>query len=523
MATTTSGVVAIRNLTAQIEGLQSQTGTGAWPIAEGAHLVELLLLRGHLLGRVADSERATELAERFVRERPDDGRALFARARTRGALHRFSAAWLDLDDAQRHGMDPTAVNDERAAIHQALGRYDEALVMRRDAAGRRETFDSLGALAAIHAERREVGPAQRLFRASRGLHSGVSPFPLATLDLHEGHMWLVEGDRAQARAYLAAAVQRVAGYAPAEGHLADIDACDGDLPGAIERFRVLAASSDDPEYAANLADLLEAVGDATESDRWRDRAARRYDELISRHPAAFADHAALFWLAAGGNPDRAVELAKLNLDTRPTPRARELLARAERARRRSGDSLGPGPQRAVLHEPSDYSQDHPGGGGECTLRAGGGLTEEAEAGRGEGRQCVEDDARAAERGHGREQRLSVPVGQESEDQTEGRREEHRDECTALTQAQVHVDLECDRGAGKSTDHPHREPEHQRDEDEPGDRPADGYDESDEPVRAEQVGERPGEREANAERGQPQRTAPGEAQHQPHQEEEHAGR
>ncbi|QYN38854.1 hypothetical protein K1T35_17595 [Pseudonocardia sp. DSM 110487] len=334
MATTTSGVVAIRNLSAQIEGLQLRTGTGASPIADGAHLVELLILRGHLLGRVADSERATELAERLVRDRPDDGRALFARARTRSALHRFSAAWLDLDDAQRHGMDPAAVNDERAAIHQGLGRYDEALVMRRDAAGRRETFDSLGALAALHAERREVGPAQRLFRESRDLHSGVSPFPLATLDFQEGHMWLVEGDRTKARACLAAAVHRVPGYAPAEGHIAEIDACDGNLRGAIERFRTLAASSDDPDYAANLAGLLEAVG-AAESDHWRDHAARRYDELISRHPAAFADHAALFWLAAGQNPDRATELAKLNLDTRPTPRARELRARAERAQQSS--------------------------------------------------------------------------------------------------------------------------------------------------------------------------------------------
>jgi tetratricopeptide (TPR) repeat protein len=324
-------VVAIRNLSAQIEGLQSRTGTGVWPIANDANLVELLILRGHLLGRVADSERATEVAERLVRERPDDGQALFTRARTRSTLHRFSAAWLDLDDAQRHGMDPMAVNDERATIHQALGRYEEALVIRRDAAARRETFESLAAWAAIHAERRDVGRAQRLFRQSRDLYSGVSPFPLATLDLQEGHMWLVEGDRVQARACLVAAVQRVPGYASAEGHIAEIDARDGDLSGAIERLRELAASSDDPDYAANLAGLLKLIGDTAESDRWRDRAARRYDELISHHPAAFADHAALFWLAAGQNPHRAAQLAKFNLDTRPTPRARELLARAERA------------------------------------------------------------------------------------------------------------------------------------------------------------------------------------------------
>jgi hypothetical protein len=57
-------------------------------------------------------------------------------------------------------------------------------------------------------------------------------------------------------------------------------------------------------------------------------AAERYDELIESHPEAFADHAAEFWLAAGADPDKAVRLARMNLDVRDTPRARSLLARA---------------------------------------------------------------------------------------------------------------------------------------------------------------------------------------------------
>ena len=57
-------------------------------------------------------------------------------------------------------------------------------------------------------------------------------------------------------------------------------------------------------------------------------AAARFDELIANHPEAFADHAAEFWLAAGADPDKALRLAKMNMEVRNTPRARALLAQA---------------------------------------------------------------------------------------------------------------------------------------------------------------------------------------------------
>ena len=69
-----------------------------------------------------------------------------------------------------------------------------------------------------------------------------------------------------------------------------------------------------------------------ESRHWRGVAAARYDELIASHPEAFADHAAEFWLAAGADPDKALRLAKMNLEVRNTPRARRLLARAVAAK-----------------------------------------------------------------------------------------------------------------------------------------------------------------------------------------------
>jgi hypothetical protein len=68
-------------------------------------------------------------------------------------------------------------------------------------------------------------------------------------------------------------------------------------------------TSDDPEYAATLAGLLGDAGQLQEADQWRISAAARYDELVSRHPEAFLDHAAEFWLNVGGDRWKGRQLA----------------------------------------------------------------------------------------------------------------------------------------------------------------------------------------------------------------------
>jgi len=70
------------------------------------------------------------------------------------------------------------------------------------------------------------------------------------------------------------------------------------------------------------------MGRREESVAWRRMAASRYDELTATHPAAFADHAAEFWLGAGNDPPKALRLAEFNLRVRQTHRAYDLLAQA---------------------------------------------------------------------------------------------------------------------------------------------------------------------------------------------------
>jgi tetratricopeptide (TPR) repeat protein len=321
---TTTGAIALANLQGQIEGEEHLGIYGPLTVKQRAGIIELIGMRGQFLGSIADYEQAEALANQLVRERPADGASYVARAKTRATFHRFPEALADLDEAERLGV-PRARNDKpRAAILQATGRYDEALAIRRAAAEIRPDIASLAAEATVYADRGDVDAAERLFVEAQYHYRDVSPFPVAWLYFQQGLMWMREGDLERARGLFAAAHERCPEYAAAQGHLAEVEAALGDREHAIALLRPLAQAADDPDYAAQLARIYTDAGRPEEARPWRAAAARRYDELVARHPEAFADHAAEFWLYAGGDPAKASALAERNLANRSTPRAYEL-------------------------------------------------------------------------------------------------------------------------------------------------------------------------------------------------------
>ena len=334
---TTSGGIAVANLNAQIDGLtarlhiagSTRAAVAVLTAAALTPLVDLLLLRGQVLGRIADYERAAGLSEALVREAPDDGAAWLARARTQATMHRFAQALADLDAAGRRGADRATLDTERAAILQAVGCCAEALVLRRTAVELRPDFTTLGALAVLQAERGLVAEAERLFTEARRRYRSVSPFPIADLDFRRGLMWHGRGQLRAARVWFGAAVRRLPAHAPALGHLAEVDAALGAHGPAIDRLRPLTVSSDDPDYVATLAGVLRSAGRPQEAELWRVTAAARYHELVARHPEVFAHHAADFWLTVGG--DRSAGLRLLELDRASRCAAATSLDRAARA------------------------------------------------------------------------------------------------------------------------------------------------------------------------------------------------
>ena len=122
-----------------------------------------------------------------MRDFPTEPKAHLARARTHAGFHRFSDALADIECAEKLSLDTETANGERAAIFQALGRYDESLALREEAAKRRASFEHVAALVGLHAERGEIEAAERqsereLQQVSRCLanSSGASRFPAGT-------------------------------------------------------------------------------------------------------------------------------------------------------------------------------------------------------------------------------------------------------------------------------------------------------------------------------------------------------
>jgi tetratricopeptide (TPR) repeat protein len=327
-ARVTHGTIALRNLEAQIAGLEPERAPCRARVDEPVWLIDLLALRGSILGSIADYERALELGEQLAGDAATEAAAFVARARTRALFHRFADALDDLELAEHLAIDPETASRERAAVFQGLGRFDEATAIREEDARRRPNFESLGALTTLCAERGDTERAERLHAETVGQYRGVSPLPLALLEFQIGVMWMHSEQLDRARDHLSAARFYVPAYVPARGHLAEVEAELGNVESAIALVSPLATTSDDPDYAGQLAHILADPRSSEESQYWRKHAAKRYDELIAVHPEAFADHAAEFWLGAGNDPRKALRLARMNVAIRKTVRARALLSRA---------------------------------------------------------------------------------------------------------------------------------------------------------------------------------------------------
>jgi tetratricopeptide (TPR) repeat protein len=115
------------------------------------------------------------------------------------------AGLTDLDIAAALGGDRAGLDAERAAIYQALGRYDEALAIRRAAADSHPDFSALAALAGVCGELGEMEEAERWFSAATRCYRATSPFPLAMLEFQRGQLWMEHGNLRRARAWCDAA------------------------------------------------------------------------------------------------------------------------------------------------------------------------------------------------------------------------------------------------------------------------------------------------------------------------------
>jgi len=323
----TSGRIAVANLSASIQSLELRRIEHA-TFENLVALSKLLFLRGDLLGRIVDHDRAELVANEAIALSADSASRLYIRARIAERFHRFAEADTLLDQGLAAGYPKQEIDVEKAALLQATGQYKEALVLRERFAKDDPGIHTLGALASLLAETDQWPAAEQCYRDAIDVDEGTSPIPCGQLLFEWGVSAMRRGDLDRAEEILAELEAVLPHHVPGRGHRAEVALARGQLGFAEALITPLLEIADDPEYRATYAEILVACGDSTAAISEARRAGAEYDRLLARRPEAYADHAAAFFMGIGNRPQLAIDLALANFKLRDTPRSRKLLEKA---------------------------------------------------------------------------------------------------------------------------------------------------------------------------------------------------
>lgn len=316
-AATTHSSIALANLDAQVRQQVDEP-----------EALDLWLLRMQFLADYSVLDRVAALTEAASA----DPHALLRRARARAAAHRFTDALADVDAAQAVGATPRAVEALRASLQVAIGRAADVVTGLESEAAQRPGFGSHAALARAYGAVGRLDDADRFYVQALQELDSTSPFPAAAMAFARGLMWSEQGGQAaRGASHYVQALQAVPEFVAARIHLAEIEMAHGDEAAAEAGLQSVVAASEEPEAWALLGELHLRQGQAARGHAEIQRASVRYEVLLARHPATFADHAAEFYLGAGADPQRAWGWAQSNLAERKTRRAYTLAIRAAMA------------------------------------------------------------------------------------------------------------------------------------------------------------------------------------------------
>ena len=285
-------------------------------------LGELYLARTRLTSDPADVARALAAADAALIAAPDLPAARLLRTHAHLANHDFAAAVTDAEAVLAGQPDaPMAL----AALGDAtleLGEYDaaeRAYDALADAAAGPAVQARLARLAAATGD---LAGARRLADAALAAANrdpDTASETLAWYHTLSGALAFQAGDVAGSSDAYASAFEAWPGSAAALAGLARATAAAGDLAGAIPLYERAIAILPRPETLAALGDLLELTGDTTAAEEQRAMALAVGGLAPDRQLAKYlADH--------GVDPDRAVELARRDLQSRHDAYAHDTLA-----------------------------------------------------------------------------------------------------------------------------------------------------------------------------------------------------
>ncbi len=280
-------------------------------------LIAALARRAMLRGRHADLREALAQAQAWISVDKKHPRAWAAWIGITTQAHQFAEADRSFDDLKPLVQDPSEWEPLAATLFEAQGKPDLAHEYRERTATNHPSSTNLTALAANLAMRGRLDDAIALIPAAAAALRDPSPVLVAWLLVQWGRLHVQNGELAAARQLVEEAHRRMPGYVEATVQLATLVRATGGDPGELVTA-ALVAEPGNPE-------LLALAGQAPQAHAaWQAYLQYPLEE-------AFADHAARFYLGAGREPARALELASRNFVNRPTTEARSLLVEAQLA------------------------------------------------------------------------------------------------------------------------------------------------------------------------------------------------
>jgi len=324
---TTSAAIYLGNLDSRIDMLQQRIDTPKSTPGDAAKLAGALYQRYRIRGRLDDAETALALLEGPITHSADSH---LLHGVLLAGFHRFDEAIAALDAARAAGASERTLRADANDLAVAQGRYAELKDDFEQSLYPVADFAELAHRADLRMLLGDVDGAEMQYRAAQMLYRDVDPMPLAWLHTQAGIAMLRAGRIDDAHRFFAAAVERLPGYALAEEHLAECETLLGRHEQARERYRRVIAQTGNPEFIAALAGLERDTGNTAEADRLQQQAEDVYGSLLARHPTAFAQHAAEFFLDIG-KPARALALARDNAALRRDIGSLILLARSAEA------------------------------------------------------------------------------------------------------------------------------------------------------------------------------------------------
>jgi len=322
----TDGEIAVINL----ESARPRSWSRFWQ-AQGRpgvaeYIVEQEQMTLQFLSDAAALDRLDALVEQLARSDAEPTRVALIQAQVCSTKHHFSEAREHLRKAEALGPLSPVASRLLLSIDQACGdNLAAVLETRRQMAaesGRLEDFVPLGALLA---DLREFDEADCVYQQAFRSYQDVSPFAVAWVCFQLGVLWgelVAEPQSSRAEKWYRQAIDYVPGYVKARVHLSEIY-LEQKMIGDAEALLIPVLASGDPEVDWRLSDVMSAQGKTSEGKAYLESAARGFEALLDKHLLAFADHGAEFYFGSGDDPDRAFELANVNLANRPTLRAFE--------------------------------------------------------------------------------------------------------------------------------------------------------------------------------------------------------